>query len=260
MIHFYKYHGTANDFILVDNRDQRIAMKSNQIHRLCDRRLGIGADGYIELQNQEGYDFKMMYYNANGHIGTMCGNGARCAVAFAKQMHMVSEEAKFVTADGEHTARINPDYTISVKMQNVQQISQRGDDFVLDTGSPHYVTKVGRTDDLDVFSLGQKIRNSPEFVHDGINVNFLEIIDGQNIRVRTYERGVEDETYSCGTGVTASALVSESQVPGSYVKKIHTKGGLLNVRFDLNAEGVYENIWLTGPACLVFEGHIALNA
>ena len=258
MIHFYKYQGTGNDFVIIDNRNESFIPDSVVIHQLCDRRFGIGADGLMELKNEDGFQFKMIYYNADGKEGSMCGNGGRCLVAFAKKLGIVDNAARFNAMDGEHEAKLHDDGTISLKMKNVHQISRRGDDAVLDTGSPHYVQRVEKLHSLDVFNEGRKIRNSPEFEASGINVNFVEIVDDHTIRVRTYERGVEDETFSCGTGVTASAIFSSETATGSYTKKVHTLGGLLEVSFDLTPEGNFENIWLRGPAKFVFEGDIGL--
>jgi len=256
-MHFYKYQGTGNDFIILDNRNwSYTALTTDRVKFLCDRRFGIGADGLMLLNPHTGYDFEMKYYNADGRESSMCGNGGRCLVKFASDMGIQKSEYSFIAVDGPHLAEIDDDGIISLKMKNVRDIDDFHGDFLLDTGSPHYVKMVTDVMELDVVQKGMDIRYSSEFTKEGVNVNFVEQKRSDEIIVRTYERGVEDETLSCGTGVTASALASwHNEVGYNYVKVI-TKGGKLTFRFDRNMDGGFENIWLCGPAVKVFEGDI----
>ena len=203
-IQFYKYHGTGNDFILIDNRKKEINLDTHQIAMLCDRHFGIGADGLMMLENAAGYDFRMVYYNSDGNESTMCGNGGRCITAFAHKLGLIENHASFVAIDGVHHAKINADKNISLDMIDVTNIEHYEDHLILNTGSPHYITWVKDTDKVDVFYEGRKIRNHERFQPKGININFVQRLN-DGIKVRTYERGVENETLSCGTGVTAAA-------------------------------------------------------
>jgi len=256
-LHFFKYQATGNDFVILDNRSwSYTSLTKERISRLCDRRFGIGADGLILLNPHPGFDFEMKYYNADGGESTMCGNGGRCLVKFAFDLGMRKDEYSFLAIDGPHLAEIDDQGIVSVKMKNVTGIEEHHGDFVVDTGSPHYIKMVSEVMDLDVYHKGMDIRYSGEYAKDGINVNFVEQKRSDEIIVRTYERGVEDETLSCGTGVTASALACyHNEVGYNYVKVI-TRGGMLTVRFDRNDNGSYENVWLCGPAMKVFEGTI----
>lgn len=259
-VHFYKYQGTGNDFILVDNRDNSFALTTEQIRQLCDRRFGIGADGLMTLNEKEGYDFEMKYYNSDGREGSMCGNGGRCIVKFAYHLGIHRALYRFLAADGDHEAEIDISGIVSLKMKNVQKITKYHNDFVLDTGSPHYVKLVGNVMQLDVYKKGHEIRNSKDFREDGINVNFVEQdINNDKITVRTFERGVENETYSCGTGVTASALVCYHNEIGFNEVEVKTLGGKLTVEFDRTEDDQFNNIWLCGPAERVFEGEITFE-
>ncbi len=257
---FYKYQGTGNDFIILDNRKKEYpALTAEQIRRLCDRRFGIGADGLMILSQKEGYDFEMSYYNSDGKAGSMCGNGGRCMIKFAYHLGIHRDVYKFLAADGEHEAEIDTDGIISLKMKDVKQIRKFHNDFVLDTGSPHYVKIVSDVMNIDVNKTGRDIRHSENFDKDGINVNFVELSgDPSKIIVRTYERGVENETYSCGTGVTASALVCFHNEAGFNDVEVKTLGGSLTVEFDRFNDGHYENIWLCGPAEKVYEGEVEI--
>ncbi len=251
-INFYKYHGTGNDFIIVDNRDISFKIDNTLIERMCDRRFGIGADGLMLLENDTDTDFRMVYFNSDGYEGTMCGNGGRCIVAFANKLGVINNKTKFVAVDGVHYAEIN-DELVSLKMVDLDEIKNINNDYFLDTGSPHYVKFVNNFESVNVYKDGKLIRNNSTFKTEGTNVNFAELI-GNKIKVGTYERGVEDETYSCGTGVTAVAICAYLESD----KKINnfdivTKGGNLNVRFE-NENNLFENIWLTGPATFVFKG------
>lgn len=258
-VKFYKYQGTGNDFIILDNRNNEYSSITNDhVRRLCARRLGIGADGLMLLNEKKGYDFEMKYYNADGGESTMCGNGSRCIVKFVYNLGIHRSEYKFWAADGEHEAEIDTDGIVSVKMIDVEKIKKVRGDFVLDTGSPHYVKLTNDVMDTDVYKKGRDIRYSKDFELDGINVNFVEQADDDKIIVRTYERGVEDETYSCGTGVTAAALVCYHNENGFNEVEVKTLGGTLTVEFDRLDDDRYANIWLCGPAEKVFEGTVEI--
>jgi diaminopimelate epimerase len=260
-IKFYKYQGTGNDFIILDNRKKTHSfLTPSQIHALCDRRFGIGADGLMLLGEREGYDFEMKYYNADGNESSMCGNGGRCLVKFAYHLNIHRNTYHFIASDGEHEAEIDTDGTVSLKMKDVDNVKKFKGDFVLNTGSPHYVKMVPDVMNLDVYKKGHEIRYSKDFETEGINVNFVEqLSDPDKILVRTYERGVEDETYSCGTGVTASALVCYHNENGFNEVEVKTLGGTLSVEFDRMDDEKYANIWLSGPAEKVFEGTIQID-
>ncbi len=259
---FYKYQGTGNDFILVDNRNLQLNIqKPALIAKLCDRRFGIGADGLMFLQLKEGYDFEMIYYNADGNIGTMCGNGGRCIVAFARDLGIVKNETYFLAVDGPHYAKISDsDGWISLQMIDVDNVQRDGDDYVLNTGSPHFIRLTKDVANKNMFEEGRQIRYNDTYKAEGINVNFVED-EGSHLFVRTYERGVENETYACGTGVTAAALAmaQHKNTTGRLSKPVKVLGGNLNVRFDYDGKK-YRNIFLEGPAKKVFEGEIATDS
>ncbi|MFT4753351.1 MAG: diaminopimelate epimerase [Salibacteraceae bacterium] len=254
-IPFYKYNGTGNDFIMIDNRDQKFdASNTPLIHKLCTRHFGIGADGLILLENEKGFDFKMVYFNSDGNESTMCGNGGRCIIRFAHDLKIIDTETHFSAIDGPHMGKVL-DSNISLQMQNVSKIEVNETFTELDTGSPHYVAFMDQLPGKDFVQLAGDIRRTPPYTQKGINVNFASITP-KGITMRTFERGVEDETLACGTGATAVAIsafhtgkVYQTNIP------IHVIGGELNVSFDKNEEG-YSNIWLTGPAEFVFEGKI----
>lgn len=250
---FYKYQGTGNDFVMIDNRNLSFNKDKNLIAQLCDRRFGIGGDGLILLENDEDTEFKMVYFNSDGGESTMCGNGGRCLVAFAHFLKIFDKKCTFNAIDGLHEAEIN-NGIVKLKMIDVSEIQRDEDNFVLNTGSPHFVQYVSDIDNFNVYFNGNKIRNSENYKKEGINVNFVEEISDNELFVRTYERGVEDETYSCGTGVTASAL-SYLQSKNIGEVKIKTLGGNLKVYADKNENG-FSNIWLEGPAKQVFSGEI----
>ncbi|SJZ53005.1 diaminopimelate epimerase [Sediminibacterium ginsengisoli] len=252
---FYKYQGTGNDFIIMDNRDGNISLTEEQVKHLCDRRFGIGADGLMLLNTLPGYDFEMIYYNSDGRPSSMCGNGGRCLTRFAYEMGIHCSRYRFMAVDGEHEAELADHGWIRLKMKDVDDIEDRRGDAVLNTGSPHYIKPVTDVMALDVYKEGRAIRYNREFESAGINVNFVEN-DNNRIIVRTYERGVEDETYSCGTGVTASALVFAHNDNGFNRVEVKTKGGHLAVEFDKTGESSFRNIWLCGPATFVFKGEI----
>lgn len=257
-LHFFKYQGAGNDFVIFDNRANEIDLHKDQIKFLCDRRFGIGADGLMLLNLQPGFDFEMKYYNSDGRESSMCGNGGRCLVKFANDIGIEKNQYSFIAIDGPHEASINDDDTVALKMNDVKNIRSERGKFILNTGSPHYVELTNDVMHMDVFKKGKEIRYSPEFQKEGINVNFVEQTDERDkIIVRTYERGVEDETLSCGTGVTASALVCFHNDTGFNRVEVKTKGGLLSVEYDKDGES-YSNIWLNGPAVKVFEGTIEI--
>ena len=260
LIQFDKYQGTGNDFIVLDNRNQSFNdLAVDQVKYLCDRHFGIGADGLMLLNAKEGYDFEMVYYNSDGHEGSMCGNGGRCLIKFAYDCGIRKNMYRFSAVDGDHEAELDPDGIVSLKMKDVHEIKVSHGDFILDTGSPHYVKLISEVMEYDVFKRGRDIRYSTPFAEHGINVNFVEHKNGHEIIVRTYERGVENETYSCGTGVTAAALVCYHNENGFNDVTVHTKGGKLSVEYDRIAENQYENIWLCGPAERVFAGTIEMQ-
>jgi diaminopimelate epimerase len=259
-IDFFKYQGTGNDFVILDNRKKDYnSLTASHIRHICDRRFGIGSDGLMLLNLKDGFDFEMKYYNADGRESSMCGNGGRCLVRFAYELGIHKGVYHFIASDGTHEAEIDTDETVSLKMQDVNRVSKFHGDFLLNTGSPHYVKMVTDVMNVDVFKKGRDIRYSKDFEQDGINVNFVEILsDDDKILVRTYERGVEDETWSCGTGVTAAALVCYHNENGFNDVQVKTLGGTLTVEFDRVDDNHYNNIWLSGPADKVFEGSIEL--
>ncbi len=256
---FYKYQGTGNDFVMIDNRQEFFPKENIQlIEKLCDRRFGIGADGLILLENHPEYDFKMVYYNSDGNQSSMCGNGGRCIVAFAKFLKVIENSATFIATDGLHKATIQENGIISLQMKNVQEINITIDYTFLNTGSPHHVTLVNDLQNYDVKNNGAKIRNSSLYGNEGSNVNFVHQLSQNHFALRTYERGVEDETLSCGTGATATAIAmhATSKTNSSSIN-LDVQGGKLKVTFDKTTTG-YENVFLIGSATFVFEGEIEL--
>ncbi len=258
-ISFYKYQGTGNDFVVLNNLNGTYnGLTGAQVKALCNRHFGVGADGLMLLNTVPGFDFEMKYYNADGREGSMCGNGGRCLTRFAQDMGILKTDYSFKAFDGPHESTIKNDGTIALKMQDVNKIEKLNGNFILDTGSPHYVLVTSDVMHLDVQQRGAEIRYSREFAGSGINVNFVEETEQPDeIIVRTYERGVEGETLSCGTGVTAAALVCSHNANGFNRVEVKTKGGKLSVEYDLT-NGRYQNIWLIGPAQKVFAGTIAL--
>ncbi|MEZ4885390.1 MAG: diaminopimelate epimerase [Chitinophagales bacterium] len=259
-ISFSKYHGTGNDFVMIDNRSLKLQTDSPAFYEnLCHRRFGIGADGVIFLQNHPNYDFEMIYLNADGRPTSMCGNGGRCITAFAHQLGVEAKEEglyNFLAIDGIHKGSIDKKGLVSLQMNDVTNLQNFNGDWVLDTGSPHYVQFVDNVWNIDIFSEGRAIRNQESFRKAGINVNFVQQL-ANGIHVATYERGVEDETFSCGTGVVAASIATISQneyATGNYSVDIQTKGGKLTVSFEHTKEGHFCNVWLKGSAVHVFEG------
>lgn len=259
-IHFYKYQGAGNDFILIDHRMAPLQSIDNAlIKRLCDRRFGIGADGLMFLLSHSAFDFEMVYYNADGRVGSMCGNGGRCIVAFAKHLGIIDKEAHFLAVDGEHYAKISADGTqVDLQMIDVPTIGKDGAAYVLNTGSPHYVLEVNNLETRDMYQEGKAIRNNATYKTAGINVNFVED-RGDHLFVRTFERGVEDETYACGTGATAVALaMARDRHQQGYIETaVQVLGGRLSIRFNDDG-GRFTDIFLCGPAHLVFEGQLSV--
>ena len=257
-IDFYKYQGTGNDFIIIDNRSKSFdTSNSKLIQNLCDRKFGIGADGLIALENTPDFDFKMLYFNADGNEGSMCGNGGRCIVDFAKYLGIIQNEAYFLAVDGAHKAQIN-EGIVSLQMQNIEHIKITDNFVYLDTGSPHHISFQNNIDLLNVKQKGNAIRYGAPYFETGTNVNFVEQIDNNTFKIRTYERGVEDETLSCGTGVTAVAIAGHKTGKTTATSiNIQTKGGVLNVSFD-ETNGIYSKVFLNGPAVQVFKGTITI--
>jgi diaminopimelate epimerase len=251
---FYKYQGTGNDFIMIDNRDGRFPADQEVIASLCARHTGIGADGLILLQEHPGYDFSMRYFNADGAESTMCGNGGRCVIAFARYLGVCGDKTLFLAVDGEHSGEIH-DGLIRLKMNDVKEIRETGDGWFLDTGSPHYVLFREEVEHTDVFREGRALRYSERFSPGGTNVNFTQVIGQQTIFNRTYERGVEDETLSCGTGSIAAALThTHIRQNVSSPVTVLTRGGKLKVHFQPGKEKIFREIYLEGPAQQVFRG------
>ena len=256
---FYKYQGTGNDFVMIDNRSQFFPKENKQlIEKLCDRRFGIGADGLILLENHADFDFKMVYYNSDGNESSMCGNGGRCLVAFAKQMGVVKNKAKFEAFDGYHFATIDYEGIVALQMKDVDAIKNESNYTFLNTGSPHHVQLVNDLKNLDVKAEGAKIRYSDLYGNAGSNINFVHQFANDIFAVRTYERGVEDETLSCGTGVTAVAIaMHQLGKTKNNIIDLNVEGGKLKVQFDED-NGSYTNVFLIGPATFVFEGKIEI--
>ncbi len=261
-IPFFKYQGTGNDFVMIDQRSTVHLSGTDvpAIAQLCNRRFGIGADGLILLNQRDGYDFEMDYFNSDGYPGSMCGNGGRCAVRFAQHLGIHRKAYLFYAPDGPHQARIDPESGwVELQMQEVEDTERGADYYFIDTGSPHYIRYVSGLSKLDVEAEGRAVRYNRRFRAAGTNVNFVEQ-NGGRIDVRTYERGVESETLSCGTGVTAAAIAHalETGLPeGPHTFTIETRGGLLQVRLTYE-KGQFKDIWLCGPAQLVYEGKIEL--
>jgi diaminopimelate epimerase len=258
ILSFHKYQGTGNDFVLIDNRKSDILLSQKQVAFLCDRRFGIGADGLMELKLADGYDFKMVYYNSDGREGSMCGNGGRCITRFANDCGLKRNNYKFIAADGPHESYIDTENIIHLKMKDVDKINVYNSYSYLNTGSPHVVKSIPDVRKYDVKTQGSAIRYNNHYKADGVNVNFVEVIDDDHIYVRTYERGVEDETFSCGTGVTAAALVHSHNDAGFNHVDVQTLGGKLYVEYDKTGDDQFRNIWLCGPAEKVFDGSMTL--
>ncbi len=250
---FYKYQGTGNDFVIIDNREDFFPKKDTElVAKICDRRFGVGADGLLLLEKHPSADFKMVYYNSDGNLSSMCGNGGRCISHFAKFLGIISEKATFEAVDGMHEATVKDDW-VSLKMNNVEKVNVSKNFTFLNTGSPHHVEMVTKLQDFDVFTNGRTIRNKT-YGNEGSNINFVEQNDAAIFSVRTYERGVEGETLSCGTGVTAVAIAMfETGKTAKNKVILKTPGGQLQVRFE-KVDAIYNNVYLEGPAIQVFKG------
>ncbi|MEO6254033.1 MAG: diaminopimelate epimerase [Ferruginibacter sp.] len=256
-IEFYKYQGTGNDFVILENRDNKYDnLTREQVKHICNRRFGVGADGLMLLSNHTDLDFNMIYFNADGNESSMCGNGGRCLVKFANHRGMYKSTYRFMAIDGPHEADIDMHEIVRLKMQDVHEVDYHSGYAILNTGSPHFVKFADNVEDIDVVETGREIRYSKKFEKEGINVNFVETIDADGIFVRTYERGVEDETMSCGTGVTAAALMNAHNDNGFNRVEVRTPGGNLSVEFNKMDDDNFENIWLCGPAEFVYKGEI----
>jgi diaminopimelate epimerase len=280
---FWKYQGAGNDFVMLDQREQQWLTRQHtaSIAGLCDRHFGIGADGLILLENRTGFDFEMIYFNADGRESTMCGNGGRCIAAFANHLGIIGERGRFWAIDGEHEAvltekqqnvkqqnenqknekqqNVKSEAWVELKMSDVQNIEQQGNTFILNTGSPHYVRFENDLEKLNMVQEGRAVRYSERFKTEGINVNLVHLNSDGSLDIRTYERGVEDETLACGTGVTAAAIASflyRGLAKGQTEIPVHALGGDLAVRFQTNGDGAFSDIWLCGPTEQVFEGEI----
>ena len=258
-LEFYKYQGTGNDFVMIDNRSNFFPKENTQlVAHLCDRRFGIGADGLILLDNDTDTDFRMVYYNSDGNLSSMCGNGGRCLVAFAKKLNVIQNETTFIATDGLHYATVADDGVVSLQMIDVEEIKNTSEYSFLNTGSPHHVQLVADLEHYNVKENGAAIRYGALYGKPGSNVNFVKKIDATTFALRTYERGVEDETLACGTGATAVAIAMNAigQTDLNTIN-IQVEGGKLAVSFDKN-NGKYSNVFLKGPAEFVFKGTIEL--
>jgi diaminopimelate epimerase len=253
---FYKYHGAGNDFIMIDNRDGHFDKTNLQLVRfLCHRHFGVGSDGLILLENHPELDFTMVFYNPDGSQ-SFCGNGSRCAMAFAKRLGMIENTCTFLSTDGVHKGEYISDDEIHLNMHDVTHV-EIGDDYCsLNTGSPHYIRFVDDIEHVDVYAEGKKIRHNERFKQEGVNVNFVQRLDDTSIAIRTYERGVENETLACGTGIVAAALASRLKYTTSTHINVKARGGDLLVKFDAKTTNHFINVWLVGPAVFVFEGKV----
>ena len=258
-LEFYKYQGTGNDFVMIDNRSNTFPKENTQlVAHLCDRRFGIGADGLILLDTDATTDFRMVYYNSDGNLSSMCGNGGRCLVAFAKKLNVIQNETTFMATDGLHYATVGADGIVSLQMIDVAEIKNTQDYSFLNTGSPHHVQIVEDLQHFNVKENGAAIRYGNLYGQAGSNINFVKKIDETTFSLRTYERGVEDETLACGTGATAVAIaMNATGQTNSNEINLNVEGGKLAVSFDKVNEK-YTNVFLKGPAEFVFKGTIEI--
>lgn len=257
-IEFFKYQGTGNDFVMIDDRSESFGLENHiLIANLCHRKFGIGADGLILIRNHREVDFEMIYYNADGRLTSLCGNGSRCAVQFAHKLGMITNHCSFTTVEGILEAKIENEQ-VHLKMPDVNNIKSYEHHYFLNTGSPHHICIVDDIENYDVINQGRKIRYGAPYYEEGANVNFVKPISDDRIFVRTYERGVEDETLSCGTGATAAALVHGLKGAESPIK-VETLGGDLQISFEREVGNNFKNIHLIGPATLVFSGTISID-
>lgn len=253
---FYKYQATGNDFVIIDNRNGKYSFSADEIKKICDRKFGVGADGIMLIEKHPSLDFNLIYFNADGSP-SLCGNGSRAAVKMASALGMVNGSARFNAYDGLHEAQILANGDVRLKMSDVQEVKKSGEGIFINTGSPHFIKWVDDVRNFSVFEAGRDIRYSENFKPGGTNVNFVEQLEKDSIFVRTYERGVENETLSCGTGVTAAALAAVSHQNSSPVA-VKTLGGELTVEFKVSHDGSFTDIFLVGPAKMVFEGTLEL--
>lgn len=257
-INFSKYQGAGNDFVIIDNRELNLNPSPEQVASLCHRQFGVGADGLMLLETDTRTDFRMRYFNASGYEVPMCGNGGRCLVMFANRLRLFQGNAMFVGIDGEHYATLVDEQTVRLKMVDVDSIAIEDDNYLVNTGSPHLVQFVSEVDFVDVPYQGRLMRITFGKQPDGVNVNFAHFV-ADGIKIRTYERGLEGETFSCGAGAVATAIAANhwyNETKKTY--NIYTRGGMLTVSFDREGEKLYRNIWLQGPAKHVFDGVISL--
>lgn len=256
---FQKYHGTGNDFILLDNRKGEYNSLSHpDIKLLCDRHFGIGADGLILLENSDSHDFFMRYFNADGYEGSMCGNGGRCTVLFAYRLGIIQKNTIFEATDGVHFATVDNE-VIHLKMNDVLHIEQFNHHCFLNTGSPHHVEWVQNIEQFPVYETGREKRYGAPYFEKGSNINFVEKKHDGSFTLRTYERGVENETLSCGTGATATAIaLFETGKIAQNTVVLNVLGGKLEVCFR-KENNIYTDVWLKGSATFVFEGKIYMN-
>ena len=256
LIPFAKYQATGNDFVIIDNRNLHIQLTTQQVAWICNRRLGIGADGMILIEeSKKPYDIKMIFFNADGNETSLCGNGSRALIQYIYQTEKKKKEYHFLAIDGAHHATITDQGWVKIQMQDITNIQQFDDHYILNTGSPHWIQWHPNINDLDLITLAKKIRYNDTFKKEGINVNIVQQIKEDTIFVRTYERGVEDETLSCGTGVTASALILGLRYPSLHKVHVQTKGGTIYVHFSVTPPHSFKDIFLEGPAKHVFNGH-----
>jgi diaminopimelate epimerase len=262
-IHFYKYQATGNDFVLIDNRTTGYTFTKQQIEKICDRRFGVGADGLMLIESHPALDFNLIYYNSNGSQ-SLCGNGSRAAVVMAASLGLLNIHTVFNAYDGKHDAQLLNNGNVRLKMNDVTMVKKFGEEYFIHTGSPHHIRIVEDLEHYQVVDEGRKIRYSDQYAPGGTNANFIELLDKNTIALRTYERGVEDETFSCGTGATAAALAAYFHGYSSPVN-IKVKGGDLSVEFTPNPSGpsgsksaTFHDVFLIGPAKMVFEGELEL--
>lgn len=256
-LEFYKYQGAGNDFVMIDNRSGFFPKENTQlVAHLCDRRFGIGGDGLILLENDSDTDFKMVYYNSDGNQSSMCGNGGRCLVAFAKDLEVIEDKTTFIATDGLHHASFEDNGLVSLQMIDVPTIAIKNDHSFLNTGSPHHVQMVEDLEHYNIKEEGAAIRYGELYGAAGSNINFVKKIDDTTFRLRTYERGVEDETLACGTGATAVAIaMNATGQTNATAINVNVEGGKLVVSFDKGENG-FTNVFLKGPAEFVFKGTI----
>jgi len=262
-IHFHKYQATGNDFVLIDNRTSGYSFTKEQIEKICDRRFGVGADGLMLIEKHPSLDFNLVYFNSDGSQ-SLCGNGSRAAVVMAATLGLLNTNTKFNAYDGAHEAELLNTGIVRLKMNDVNVVKKSGDEYFINTGSPHHLRFVKDVNNYPVVEEGRKIRYSENYTPAGTNANFIQLQDNNTIAVRTYERGVEEETYSCGTGVTAAALAASLH---GYTSPVHikVKGGELSVEFYASHPGpsgslpvTFHDVFLIGPAKMVFEGDLEL--